>query len=372
MAKSNRFPCVVMRGGTSRALFFKEADLPAREHWDTLLLETMGSPDANQIDGLGGANSLTSKVAIIAASRRPDADVDYTFAQVTLDAPTVHYKGNCGNISSAVGPYAVDEGFVKAVSPVTRVRVFNTNTQKVIEEEVAVKDGKFDPLGDIYIPGVPKPGSPVRLFFLNPDGAVTGKLLPTGNARDILKTSRGDVECSIVDAANPLVFVMATAVGFTGKELPQDFSEQDLQWLEEIRSRAAELCGFAPWEKATADSPGVPKMTLLAGPLEYTTVGCEHATADMMDLSVRMMSMQKPHRAVALTGAICIGIASCTPGTLVEAVKKQAKATALRIGHPGGVMEIPLEITPGGGVKTGAIRNARRLMEGYIYSRTFF
>lgn len=372
MKKTNRFPCVVMRGGTSRALFFKEADLPAREYWDTVLLETMGSPDINQIDGLGGANSLTSKVAIIAPSSRSDADVDYTFAQVCLDAAAVHYTGNCGNISSAVGPFAVDEGLVPAVEPVTRVRVFNTNTGKVIEEEVAVSNSRFDPLGDTRIPGVPQPGSAVRMFFLNPEGAVSGKLLPTGNARDILKTSRGDVACSIVDAANPLVFVMAEAVGFTGRELPSDFSADDLRWLEELRSRAAELCGFAAWEKAAQDSPGVPKMTLIAGPLAYTTTGGEYAAATMMDLAVRMMSMQKPHRAVALTGAVCIGIAARTPGTLVEAAARQASPTALRIGHPGGIMEIPLEKTPDGTTKAGVVRTARRLMEGHIYSRTFF
>ncbi len=372
MAKTNKFPCVVMRGGTSRALFFKQADLPAREHWDAILLETMGSPDPNQIDGLGGANSVTSKVAIIGPPSRPDADVDYTFAQVTLDEPLVHFTGNCGNISSAVGPFAVDEGFVPAKEPVTVVRVHNTNTQKIIEEHVAVKNGRFDPLGETFIPGVPKPGSAVRMFFLNPDGAVTGKLLPTGNPRDILKTSRGDVECSIVDAANPLIFVMADAVGFKGNELPQEYSPDDLKWLEEIRSRAAELCGFAPWEKATLQSPAVPKMTLLAPPMDAATVSGGTVKAETMDLSVRMMSMQKPHRAVALTGAICIGIASGTPGTLVEAVKRQARADALRIGHPGGAMEIPLEKLPDGGVKTGAIRTARRLMEGSIYSRTYF
>lgn len=372
MAKSNRFPCVVMRGGTSRGLFFKKSEIPPKEQWEQFLLEVMGSPDPNQIDGLGGANSLTSKVAIIAPSSRPDADVDYTFAQVSINEASVHYKGNCGNISSAVGPYSVDEGFVKAIEPVTTVRIFNTNTEKVIEAEVAVKNGKFQPLGETMVPGVPKPGSPVRMYFLNPDGAVTGKLLPTGNARDILKTSRGDVECSIVDAANPLVFVLASAVGFSGEELPEDFSAEDLAWLEEIRSRAAELCGFALWEKATVESPTVPKMTLLSGPVGGGTVTGEKVMPDMMDLSVRMMSMQKPHRAVALTGAVCIGVASCTPGTLVEQVKKQAKADTLRIGHPGGVMEIPIEITPEGGVKTGAIRNARRLMEGYIYSRSDF
>ena len=372
MAKTNRFPCVVMRGGTSRALFFKESEIPPREQWGLFLQEVMGSPDPNQIDGLGGANSLTSKVAIIGPPSRPDADVDYTFAQVTLNENAVHYKGNCGNISSAVAPYAVDEGLVAVQEPITTVRIHNTNTAKVIEARVEVRDGKFYPLGETRIPGVPKPGSAVRMYFLNSEGSVTGKLLPTGNPRDILHTSRGDVECSIVDAANPLIFVMADAVGFKGTELPEDFSAADLAWLEEIRSRGAELCGFAPWEKATAESPTVPKMTLLAPPCAYASVTGEAIVPEMMDFSARMMSMQKPHRAVALTGAICMGVAACTPGTLVEAVKRQALQDTLRIGHPGGVMDVPVAITPEGGVKAGALRTSRRLMEGFIYSRTYF
>ncbi|GHU26600.1 putative isomerase YraM [Betaproteobacteria bacterium] len=364
-----KVPYVLMRGGTSKAVFFHEKDMPPRKNWDAFLLDVMGSPDANQIDGMGGANSLTSKVAIISPSNVPGYAVDYTFAQVSLAEASVHYKGNCGNISSAVAPFALDEGLVPGDAPSATVRFRNTNTDKILESAIAVADGMFDPEGDCAIPGVPSTGSAIRMFFMNPEGAVTGKLLPTGNAVDVVETKRGPVRISIVDAANPLVFFTAEEAGFTGKELPDEFSAEDLAHLEDIRSAAAELCGFASRAEATAISPGVPKTTMISPPQDYTTINGDNVRAVDMDLCIRMMSMQKPHKAMALTGAICTAVAAMTKGTLVAETLPAPIDGILRIGHPGGVMSIPVEKDADGSIKAGALRTARRLADGFVYTR---
>ncbi|MDL2209604.1 hypothetical protein LJC26_02230 [Desulfovibrio sp. OttesenSCG-928-O18] len=363
-----KVPSVIMRGGTSKALFFHAKDMPPKEKWDAFLLDAMGSPDVNQIDGMGGANSLTSKVAIIAPVEGEAYSLDYTLAQVSVTEARVFWNGNCGNISSAVAPFAVDEGLVPAQEPLTVVRFRNTNTNKILEAHIEVKDGRFNPEGDCHIPGVPHPGSPVRMFFVGPEGAVTGKLLPTGNAVDVLPTSRGAVPVSIVDAANPLVFMRAESVGHLGSELPDEFAPDQLVFLEEIRSIAAELGGFAPRDKATELSPDVPKTTLIAPPMDYVSLGGEPVRAADMDICVRMVVMGKPHKAIALTGAVCTSVASLTADTLVASLSA-AKKGVLRIGHAGGVMHVPVERTPEGPVKAGALRTARRLAEGFIFTR---
>ncbi|MEG1849497.1 MAG: PrpF domain-containing protein, partial [Oscillospiraceae bacterium] len=181
-----KYPCVYMRGGTSKAVIFQQKDLPADQSlWDDLFLKVMGTPDTKQIDGMGGTVSSTSKVAVIAPSARPDADVDYSFRQVDILIPKVDHKANCGNISSAVGPFAIDEGLVPAIEPITVVRVFNTNTGKIIEEHVRVKDGRAMVHGDEVIRGVPGTGSRIDMFFEDPAGAGTGKLFPTGQRKEI-------------------------------------------------------------------------------------------------------------------------------------------------------------------------------------------
>lgn len=364
-----KVPYVLMRGGTSKAVFFHEKDMPPREHWDSFLLDVMGSPDANQIDGMGGANSLTSKVAIISPASAPGCAVDYTFAQVSLAEASVHYTGNCGNISSAVAPFALDEGLVVSDSSTATVRFRNTNTGKILESVIAVTNGMFNPEGDCGIPGVPSAGSAIRMFFMNPAGAVTGKLLPTGNAVDVVETKRGPVRISIIDAANPLVFFIADDAGFTGKELPDEFSVEDLAHMEDIRSAAAELCGFASRAEATTLSPGVPKATMISPPQNYVASDGKSIRAADMDLCVRMMSMQKPHKAMALTGAVCTAVAAMTEGTLVVKALPAPIDGVLRIGHPGGVMSIPVEQDADGSIKAGALRTARRLADGFVYTR---
>src|SRR5216684_3256770 len=209
--KESSIPCTVMRGGTSKALFFLASDVPADAQQRTdFLRRAFGSPDIRQVDGMGGADPLTSKTAIIRASNMPGVDVEYTFGQVSITEPFVDMSGNCGNISSAVGPFAIDKGLVPAVEPVTTVRIHNTNTKKMILAEVPVRAGKVVTQGAYAISGVPGAGAEIKMHFLDPGGAITGKLLPTGNSVDTLKLENGKtLEVSIVDAGNLAGFVRA-------------------------------------------------------------------------------------------------------------------------------------------------------------------
>lgn len=369
MINMTRIPVTVMRGGTSKGVFINHEEMPVnKSDWEPFLLDIMGSPDQRQIDGLGGANSLTSKIAIIKKSDLEKADVDYTFAQVSISESLVDFKGNCGNISSAVGPYALEQGLVQPVEPVTKVRIYNTNTKKVIVAEVEVENGKVKTEGSCMIPGVPGTGSPIYLSFENGEGAVTGKLLPTGNAIDLLQTSIGTVKASIVDVGNPLVFVEAADIGLTGTELPHEYTDKQLQLFEEIRSIAAEKAGLAPRNKATKLSPAVPKMTIIAPPMDYRDGTGREKNASQMDILIRMMSMQKPHQTLAITGAICTTAAIYTKGTLPSEMI-QLKGDTVRLAHPMGIMETSVDLKDGqvNGIKV--VRTARLIFEGFVYTK---
>jgi len=369
-----KIPCSIIRGGTSKGIYFLEKNVPAPgKERDDFLMRVMGSPDKKEIDGLGGAASVTSKVAIVAPSARNDADVDYTFAQVSVDKPLVSYKGNCGNISSGVGAFAVEEGLVPACEPVTTVRVFNTNTGKIIVEEIRVSGGAVEYTGECRIPGVPGTAAPVRMKFMKPAGAVCGRLLPTGNAVDVLDVpGLGPVEVSIVDAANPLVFVNASSVGMTGRELPMEIDglPELLERLEMVRGVAAVKLGWtADWKKAAWDTPGVPKMTIVSPPQDYVTSDGETVKADEVDLLGRMMSMQKAHPTYAMTGAMCTAAAAVVPGSVVAKVlAKGVDLSRIRIGNPAGVMETGVEFEPGENepkiICTVGVRTANLLMQG--------
>src|ERR1700726_1472092 len=251
VAMQARIRTVIMRGGTSRGLFFWDEDLPADPEartWATLA--AFGSPDryGRQIDGLGGATSLTSKAAIISKGTQPGIDVNFTFGQVSIEQPLIDMRGNCGNISAAVGPYAIDEGLVACQEPVTRVRFLNTNTQKVIVAHVPTRNGRFEPEGEYTIPGVPGTGSKIVLDFLDPGGAVTGKLFPTGQIRDVLQVPGiGPIELTIVDAANPLVFCRAEDLGLNGQEIPEqiDTNQELLYRIAVTRAAAGVTIGLA-------------------------------------------------------------------------------------------------------------------------------
>ena len=371
-----RLPVTIMRGGTSKGVYILEDDMPENhDEWEALLLRLMGSPDAKQIDGLGGSYSVTSKVAIIKKSSNPEADVDYTFAQVSVDKPLVSYKGNCGNISSGVGPFAIEKGLVKAKDGVTSVKIFNTNTNKIIIADVQTPNGEVVYSGDFAIAGVPGTASPVKLKFVRPSGTLGKGLLPTGNVTDTLDVPGfGKVDVSIVDAANPLVFVKAQDIGLTGKELPDELNAKPemLDLLEKIRGLSAVKLGLIDdYKKSAWETPGIPKMTFVAKPDDYTASDGKLIAKGNIDLLSRMMSMQKPHPSYAMTGAMCTAAAAVTPGSIVNQVlAPDADTQFIRIGHPAGILECGADFRLEDGKKipeiddTFGFRTANYLMEG--------
>ena len=367
---------MIIRGGTSKGIYLLESDLP-EEHkkWDSLLLKMMGSPDKKQIDGLGGSQSVTSKVAIVSRSAREDADVDYTFAQVSVDKPIVSYKGNCGNISSGVGPFAIEKGLVEAKEGTTSVRIYNTNTNKIIVADVKTDNGTVRYDGDFSIAGVPGTASPIRLKFLNPAGTLEKGLLPTGNAVDILEVPGfGQVEVSIVDAANPLVFVKAKDLGLSGKELPDELNadEEKLELLEKVRGVAAVRLGLIEdYTRSAWDTPGIPKMTFVSEADTYHNINGKEIKKEEIDILSRMMSMQKTHPSYAMTGAMCTAAAAVIPGSIVNQVCAENMDTQfIRIGHPGGVLECGVDYKEGEKepeiLDTFGFRTANLIMEGIV------
>jgi len=375
--KKYRLPCMIIRGGTSKGLYFLEKDLPKEQaERDAVLMKVMGSPDLKQINGLGGATSVTSKVAIIKVSQREDADVDYTFAQVSVDKPLVSYKGNCGNISSGVGPFALEKGLVPLKEPMTPVRIYNTNTGKIIEAEVQVENGAVKYDGDFAIAGVKGTAAPVKLKFMHPSGTISDKLLPTGNAIDELDVPNfGKVNVSIVDAANPLVFVKAKDIGLKGTELPSelDNNPEKLALLETIRGLAAVKLGLiSDYTKSAWETPGIPKMTFVAEAAAYKTVNGATITEDKIDLLSRMMSMQKTHPTYAMTGAMCTAAAAVVPGSIVaQVLKKDTDTQFIRIGHPDGILEAGVDYTLNGKEveieDTFGFRTANLLLDGTAF-----
>lgn len=372
-----RIPAVVMRGGTSRAVFFHRHHLPEDPGLRDRVILTIfggGDPYGRQIDGLGGAVSTTSKAAIISPPSVPDADVDYTFGQVSVTTPLVDYGGNCGNISSAVGPFAIEEGLVRATDPVTTVRIWQVNTRKRIVARVPTPGGLPQVEGDYAIDGVPGTGAMILLEFLDPGGSMTGRLLPTGNPTDVLEVEGvGRLTVSLVDAANPVVFVDPRELGLDGLEMPErvDGDNALLARIEAIRAHAAVRMGLArtPAE-ATARSPGVPKLAFAAPPASYTSTRGNLVEGAAVDVVGRIMSMGRLHRSYALTGAICTAAAAQVEGTLVHAVARPGPAgeRTLRIGHPAGIIEVGVQVVRRDGQwhveKVVTRRTARRLMEG--------
>lgn len=369
-----KYPCVFMRGGTSKAIFFHKKDLPEDINtWDEIFLKVMGTPDIKQIDGMGGSVSSTSKIAVISPSTREDADIDYNFFQVDIIIPRVDNKSNCGNISSAVGPFAIDEGLVEAIEPITVVRVLNTNTNKIIEEHVRVKNGKAMVHGEEIVKGVPDTGSRIDMYFINPGGAVTGKLLPTGNKKDILNIPGfTPIEVSIVDSANPVVFFKAEDIGIKGTELDEiNTNEAVLEHVERIRAIVAEKIGLViNWQDARKISTSVPKVSIISKPQHYYDLDRKEVTTGDMDICCRAISVGKLHKAYPITVAIATGSAARIKGTLVnELISHPDDKEVLRIGHASGVTNVNIKLDGKRIAKAGVTRTARRIMEGYVYVR---
>ncbi len=369
-------PAVFMRGGTSRAVMFHARDLPAREKWNPIFLAAMGSPDPNgrQLNGMGGGISSLSKICVLAPSARPDADIDYTFAQVQIKQAAVGYQGNCGNMSSAVGPFAVDEGIVRPNGDVGVVRIFNTNTGKIIRSTFPLQDGRAAVDGDQVIPGVAGSGAPIRLDFLQPGGAITGRLLPTGNVTDRLEvTGLGPIDVSIVDAGAACVFVRAADVGLTGTELPEalDANHAVLERLQAIRRAGAIAMGLAKDEQQAAANIGIPAIGFVAPPMDAPTLAGEPVRAADVDLTVRFLSNGQPHRALPVTSSLCTAVATRIPGTLPNQARGPGGDGAIRFGMPSGILHVDADVSQVDGIWTahsGAFyRTARRLFDGRIY-----
>jgi 2-methylaconitate isomerase len=379
--KQIRIPAVFMRGGTSNAVVFHVRDLPReRTLWDEIFLAAIGSPDpyGRQLDGMGGGISSLSKVCVVGPPTRPDADIDYTFVQVQVKEAKLDYNANCGNMSSAMGPFAVDEGLVKVSGKEALVRIHNTNTKKIIHARFTLEDGEAAVDGDLAIPGVAGTGSPVRLEFREPGGATTGRLLPTGNVTDTLDVPGvGRLTVSMVDAANACVFVRAADIGLTGTEMPEalDVAREVLEKLAAIRLEASVAMGIAPDREAAARARTVPFVGFVSGPQDATLLSGEPLAADAVDVTGRMISNGQPHRALPLTASLCMAVAARIEGSVVHQVTRAtADADApIRIAMPSGVLTVAATLRKQDGqwyAEQGAFyRTQRRLFEGHVLVR---
>jgi 2-methylaconitate isomerase len=383
-----RIPATYMRGGTSKGVFFRLQDLPARAQVagaarDALLLRVIGSPDpyGKQIDGMGGATSSTSKTVIIARSTRPDHDVDYTFGQVSIDKAFVDWSGNCGNLSAAVGPFAISGGLVDASrvprNGIATLRIWQTNIGKTIVAHVPITDGAVQETGDFELDGVTFPAAEVQLEFLDPadegEGEGGGSMFPTGNLVDDLDVPGvGTLKVTMINAGIPTIFVNADAVGYAGTEL-QDAINGDAQALakfETIRAYGAVRMGLIKHIDEAAKRQHTPKVAFVAKAADYVSSSGKQVAAAQIDLNVRALSMGKLHHAMMGTAAVAIGTAAAIPGTLVSLAAGGQERTAVRFGHPSGTLRVGAEarLVDGEWAVTKAImsRSARVLMEGWV------
>ena len=379
--KQFRIPAVFMRGGTSNAVVFNAKDLPRdRAQWDEIFLAAIGSPDpyGRQLDGMGGGVSSLSKVCVIGPASRPDADIDYTFAQVQVKEAKVDYGANCGNMSSAMGPFAVDEGLVQVAGQEALVRVHNTNTKKIIWARFPLDDGVAAVDGDLAIPGVAGTGAPVKLEFREPGGATTGKLLPTGNVADELEVAGyGKVRVSMVDAANACVFVRAADLGIKGTELPEEIDANPglLKQLEAIRVAASVAMGVTKTSEEAMKNRAVPFVGFVSPPQDAKTLTNEALKGAGVDLTGRMMSNGQPHRALPLTCTLCMAVAARLEGSVVhEATRPTGNPESeIRIAMPSGVLTVAATVRKLEGqwhAEQGAFyRTQRRMFEGQVLVR---
>jgi 2-methylaconitate cis-trans-isomerase PrpF len=367
-------PCVIMRGGTSKAVFVKETDIAdivkEKETFNSFILKLFGSPDPRQIDGLGGADLLTSKFTLVGKPTVDEADIDYTFAQVGIAESSLNFSINCGNISAAVGAFAIEEGYVQAEEPITTVRIHNTNTNKILISHVPVKNGVPEVYGSFFIHGVPGTGAKIEMDYVGTVGSRTGKLLPTGNEMDLLYVPEleKEIKVSIVDIANLCAFFDIHEVGCSGVETPEQFSEEVMQKYRYIRKAVQVKLGldphsFVPFTIGVQKSKG------------YAAMNGTRIHQNDIDILGRMVGSTslKPHQAFPGTGSVCLSVASAIEGTVPYEMSegRSAKNNKLRIGHPSGVMDVGVKVkTHEGQVQVQEAlfpRTARRVMEGKAY-----
>ena len=379
-----RIPAVYMRGGTSKGVFFVASDLPSDPaERDRILLRTIGSPDpyGKQIDGMGAATSSTSKIVILARSLRPDSDVDYLFGQVAIDRAFIDWSGNCGNLTAAVGPFAVSQGWVEAPSDgIATVRIWQQNVSKRIVSHVPVRGGEVVEEGDFVLDGVTFPSAEIRIEFLDPGGMgeeadAPAAMFPTGKVRERLEVPGvGPIEATLITAGNPTVFVDAAALGLAGLELQSrvDTDAELLKRCEAIRAHAAVAMGLAKSaEDASRNRLHTPKIAWVSAPQGYTASSGKVVDASATDLTIRMLSMGKMHHVITGTGAIATAVASAIDGTIVNAARRPG-ADPLRttLGHPSGTLAVGAEVAREGNewkvARAVMSRSARRLMEGWV------
>ncbi|WP_293723257.1 PrpF domain-containing protein [uncultured Cetobacterium sp.] len=375
--ESLEIKCSIVRGGTSKGIFIMENELPKDQKLrDKIILSIFGSPDVRQIDGLGGADTLTSKLAIIGPSTRKDADIDYTFGQVSFVDSFVDYGGNCGNISSGVGVYAVDNGLVEAIEPITKVKVHLTNTKRILEVEVPVKNGKAIVNGDFKIDGVPGTGAKITLDWSDVVGGITGKLLPTGNAKDIISIGNESFEVSVVDAGNIVIFIEAEKLGLIGTETASeiDNNKELMNKIERIRGEICFKLGLVDsWEKAAKETPYQPFFAMVSRSQNYKAFNGIEVSKEDVDIVSRLVFMLKMHKTYPVTGTVGTGAIARVKGSIVYNLLSQRgkENDKIEIGHPGGV--IPVESTAEyidnecKITRLGVYRTARIILDGRVF-----
>jgi len=374
--KQLRIPAVYMRGGTSKGVFFIAADLPADEAArDRLLLRVIGSPDryGKQIDGMGGASSSTSKVAIVSPSTQPGHDVDYLFGQVAIDAPVIDWSGNCGNLSAAVGPFAISAGLVAAPAEgIAAVRIWQANIGKTIVAHVPMQAGEVLELGGFELDGVAFPAAEVKLEFIAPDAG--GAMFPSGRRIDVLQVpGLGAIEATLIDAGNPTIFVDAASLGLLGTELQAEVNSRPelLALAEAMRAQGAIAMGLVRTAAEAAARPHTPKLAFVAPPQRYVASDGRVVQAASIDLLARIFSMGQLHHAMTGTGAVAIAAAAAVPGTLVHRMAPAGPDGRVRFGHPSGRLTVGAKATAADDgqwrvEKVVMSRSARRLMEGWV------
>lgn len=384
-----KIPATYMRGGTSKGVFFRLQDLPETAQVpgaarDALLMRVIGSPDpyGKQIDGMGGATSSTSKTVIVSRSSKPDHDVDYLFGQVSIDKAFVDWSGNCGNLSSAVGPFAISSGLIDASripkDGMATVRIWQANIAKTIIAHVPITNGAVQETGDFELDGVTFPAAEVQLEFMDPaaeEEGAGGSMFPTGNLVDDLEVPGvGTLKATMINAGIPTIFVNAEAIGYTGTEL-QDAINGDakaLEMFETIRAHGAVRMGLIGHIDEAAKRQHTPKIAFVAKPADYVSSSGKRVSAGDIDLLVRALSMGKLHHAMMGTAAVAIGTAAAIPGTLVNLAAGGDARNAVRFGHPSGTLRVGAEASQsadsGEWSVTKAImsRSARVLMEGWV------
>lgn len=371
----------IVRGGTSKAIFIMEDTIPKDiKERDKVILKIFGSPDVRQIDGLGGADVLTSKLAIIGKNQDGRADIDYTFGQVSIDQPFIDYGGNCGNISSAVAGFAIDRGMIKAVEPVTEVKIRMINTNRILKAFIQVKDGKALVEGDYQIDGVPGTGAKIVMDWSDAAGGNTGHLLPTGRVKDEIVAQGRTYTVSVVDAGNTTVFIQASEVGLNGIEPTEDIEncKDVMHLIEEIRGQVCVKLGLVQtWQDAKKATPYQPFFAIISQPHEYIGMNNIHVTQAETDIVSRIIFMGHMHKAYPVSGTVATGAAARIEGSLVYDLLNQTARheETLRIGHPSGIITIdalgdkdhndrPI-IT-----KLSVARTARTIMDGIVYITT--